>query len=86
MSKNNLISVFLNSPLKLYRGILQYFKKSKLARILLFIVIIKLAIFYGFFKKYYFPKYMNPKWKSEQQRIEYTKETIIKNHKSNRHD
>jgi hypothetical protein len=41
---------------------------SRLARILLLIVFLKILIFYGFLKGFLFPRYLKPKWESDEHR------------------
>lgn len=61
----------LSSPFRnISRTIYQYLKASKLARILIIIVIVKMLVFHGLFKSYLFPKYFKPKWDSKEHRID----------------
>jgi hypothetical protein len=74
----NFILLHIASPIfKLGRNVFVFFKNSKTARILLLIVIIKFSIFYGFFKSYLFPRYLKPKWETEEHRINEVTRTII---------
>lgn len=57
-------------------GIL-YIKRSKMAKILLIIILIKFLIFYGFLKGFLYPRYLKPKWESEQHRIESVTHDLI---------
>lgn len=67
-------------------GIIDTFRQSKTARALLLIVIIKLSIFYGFFKSYWFPNHLKPEWESEQHRIEDVTNSLIYKHKNTEND
>lgn len=66
--------VFISAP---FSVIYNFFRSSKTARVLLIIVIIKFSIFYGFFKSFLFPRYLKPKWESEEHRIEHVTKHII---------
>ena len=44
------------------------FRKSKLAKALLIIVLIKILIFYGFLKEFLYPRFIKPKWDSKEHR------------------
>lgn len=44
------------------------FRNSKLAKVLLIIVLIKILIFYGLLKGFIYPRYLKPKWDSEEHR------------------
>ncbi len=83
---NNFLYKNFRSFLGFFPFIYKYFKNSKTARILLIIVVIKFSIFYGFFKRYYFPKYLKPKWESEQHRIEDVTNRIINTNKKTEND
>jgi hypothetical protein len=56
---------------------IQYIKRSKMAKILLIIILIKFLIFYGFLKGFLYPRYLKPKWESEQHRIESVTHDLI---------
>ena len=45
-----------------------FFRNSKLAKALLLIVLIKILIFYGFLKGFLYPRYLKPKWDSNEHR------------------
>ncbi|MFO8055341.1 MAG: DUF4492 domain-containing protein [Bacteroidales bacterium] len=62
------------------------FRNSKTARLLFLILVIKLSIFYGFFKSYWFPVHLEPKWESEQHQIDEVTERIINTPKNNHDD
>ncbi|MGI6320676.1 MAG: DUF4492 domain-containing protein [Bacteroidales bacterium] len=62
-------------------SIRQLFRQSKIFRSLLIIVIIKFAIFYLFLKAFLYPRYLKPKWDSEEQRIEAITNDLTKNQK-----
>jgi len=70
----------------IFINIYKTFRYSRLARILLVIVIIKFSIFYGFLKGYLYPRYLKPKWENEQHRIDAVTEDLIKTNKTNTHD
>lgn len=53
---------------QIFATILNTFRHSRLARILLLIFLIKFAIFYGFLKGFLYPRYLKPKWESDEQR------------------
>lgn len=44
------------------------FRNSKLAKALLIIVLIKILVFYGLLKGFIYPRYLKPKWDSEEHR------------------
>jgi len=70
----------------IYTAIVGFFRSSRMARILLLIVLIKFAIFYGFLKGFLYPRYLKPKWQSEQHRIDAVTEDLLKQHKQQTHD
>ena len=76
---NHFITPFRN----IFRTISQYLKASKLARILIIIVIVKMLLFHGLFKSYLFPRYFKPKWDSKEQRIEDVIQHIVPEPKIN---
>lgn len=61
-------------------------RKSRLAKILLIIVFLKFLIFYGFLKGFLYPRYLKPKYESEQQRSEQVIEHITQSGKQLHHD
>lgn len=50
------------------KTVISYIGRSRLAKTLLIIVAIKFFIFYGVLKGFIFPRYLKPKWDSEEQR------------------
>ena len=66
----------------IYLTIFQYFKSSKLAKILIIIVIIKILIFHGLFQGYLFPKYFKPTWDSEKHQIDDVVKHIVPEQKN----
>ncbi len=56
-------------------------RNSRLAKILLLIVFLKFLIFYGFLKGFLYPRYLKPKYESEQQRSEQVIEHITQSGK-----
>jgi hypothetical protein len=52
----------------IFRNIYTTFRYSRLAQALLIIVLLKVLIFYGFLKGYLYPKYLKPKWESDEHR------------------
>lgn len=72
----------LISPIRsIYFSIYHYIKGSRLAKILIIIVIIKMLIFHGLFQGYLFPKYFKPKYDSEKQQIDDVVKHIVPEHK-----
>jgi hypothetical protein len=53
---------------QLFAYIFKAIKSSQLAKILLLIVFLKILIFYGFLKGFLFPRYLKPKWESDEHR------------------
>lgn len=83
----NKLSAFLyhfTTPFRnVFRTVYQYLKASKLARILIIIVIVKMLLFHGLFKSYLFPRYFKPKWDSKEQRIDDVIQHIVPEPKMN---
>ncbi len=72
------LRMILINPVKgIFNSVYMFFYRSKTARVLLLIVLIKFFIFYGFFKSYLFPRHLKPKWDSEQHRIDYVINEIV---------
>jgi len=61
-----------------FKAIIIPFKNSRTARILLIILLIKFAIFYGFLKTFLYPKYIKKKWDSKDERIDSVTKDILK--------
>ncbi len=61
-------------------------RKSRMAKILLLIIFFKFLIFYGLLKGFLYPRYLKPKWESEQHRIESVTEDLIQPIKNNSND
>jgi hypothetical protein len=49
-------------------GMYTTFRDSRLAKTLLIIVLIKVLIFYGFLKGFLYPRFLKPKWESDEHR------------------
>lgn len=58
------------------------FRKSKLAKALLIIVLIKILIFYGFLKGFLYPRYLKPKWDSKEHRSNEVMKDLLKKPKT----
>lgn len=69
-----------------FSNIPKTFRRSKTFRVLLIIVLFKFLIFYGFLKAYLYPRYLKPKWESEQHRIDSVTDDLIKNQKNKKYD
>ncbi len=82
----NTINHIINIPHDIFKHIYGVFRSSRTARVLLLIVLIKLSLFYGFFKNYWFPTHLKPVWESEQHRIEDVTKTIISTPKNKNND
>jgi len=61
-------------------------RESRLAKILLLIVFFKFVVFYGFLKGFLYPRYLKPKFESEQQRSEQVIEHITQSGKQIHYD
>ncbi len=81
-----LISIILYPFRAIFFPVISFFRASKTARILLLIVLIKFTIFYGFFKSFLFPRYLKPKWESEQHRIDEVTKVMTKETKTQNND
>lgn len=53
---------------QIFATMLFTFRHSRLAKTLLLILLIKILIFYGFLKGFLYPRYLKPKWESDEQR------------------
>jgi len=73
----------INPIRRIFFSVYLYIKGSRLAKILIIIVIIKMLIFHGLFQGYLFPKYFKPKWDSEQHQIEDVVKHIVPKPKNN---
>ena len=73
-----LVDFFSNIP--------NVFRRSRMFRVLLIVVLFKFLIFYGFLKAFLYPRYLKPKWESEQHRIDSVTEDLIKNQNNKNHD
>ncbi len=82
----NPISLVIKTLNGMFLAVYNKFRQSKTARALLLIVIIKIAIFYGFFKSYLFPVHLKPKWDSDNHRIEEVTRSLITNHNNTNED
>lgn len=74
---------FKNPFGRIFFSVYHYIKGSRLAKILIIILIIKMLIFHGLFQGYLFPKYFKPKWDSEQHQIEDVVKHIVPKQKNN---
>lgn len=82
-NKKKTLFYHLIAPFRsVYLAIFQYLKNSKLAKILIIIVIIKMLIFHGLFQGFLFPKYFKPKWDSEKHQIEDVVKHIVPEQKN----
>jgi hypothetical protein len=61
-----LIKSFFIGIAKIGANIYHTFRNSRLAKTLLIIVIIKVLIFYGFLKGFLYPRFLKPKWESDE--------------------
>lgn len=68
-----------SSAKRFWENIFNVFRQSRLARILLLIVLLKFLIFYGFLKGFLYPRYLKPKWESQEQRSEEVMQNLIQN-------
>jgi hypothetical protein len=74
----------LGAPFKrIFSAIYLFIKGSRLAKILLIIVIVKMLIFHGLFQSFLFPKYFKPKYDSEKQQIDDVVKHIVPEPKNN---
>ncbi|TCO10557.1 DUF4492 domain-containing protein [Natronoflexus pectinivorans] len=55
-------------------------KESSLAKILLLIIFLKFAMFYGFLKGYLYPTFLKPKYENEDHRSEEVIKKLLDNH------
>ena len=62
-------------------SILAIFRRSSLARILLFILLIKFLVFYGFLKGFLYPRYLKPHYDSDQHRSEQVMKDLLNTQK-----
>lgn len=60
------------------KTITSYIGRSRLAKTLLIIIAVKLFIFYGVLKGFVFPRYLKPKWDSDEQRRDAVIDDLIK--------
>src|SRR5690554_6142516 len=58
---------FLNSFVSIFVSGYQMFRRSRLARILLIIVVVKFLVFFGLLKGFLYPRFLEPHYESEQQ-------------------
>ena len=62
-------------------SILAIIRRSRLARILLFILLIKFLVFYGFLKGFLYPRYLKPNYESDQHRSEQVMKDLLNTQK-----
>jgi hypothetical protein len=64
------VKVALNWLLAFFTDGYRAIRSSRLARILLLILLFKFVMFYGFLKGFLFPRYLKPKYESDKHRSE----------------
>ena len=69
-------------PAAVYQGI----RASRLAKILLLIIGLKVLLFYGFLKGFLFPRYLKPHYESDAHRSEQVIDDLTKPHKPNTYE
>ncbi|MDD2195823.1 MAG: DUF4492 domain-containing protein [Bacteroidales bacterium] len=62
------MKVFFYGIVQVATNTITTFRNSKLAQVLLIIVLIKIFIFYGLLKGFIYPRYLKPKWDSKEHR------------------
>jgi len=62
------MKVFFYGIVQVVTNTITTFRNSKLAQVLLIIVLIKIFIFYGLLKGFIYPRYLKPKWDSKEHR------------------
>jgi hypothetical protein len=62
---------------QIFENIYTTFKTSRLARVLLLIVLLKAIVFYGFLKGFLYPRYLKPKWESDEHRSKQVLEDLL---------
>lgn len=80
------MTLFLNSCLRFFRDVASSISTSRLAKILLLIILLKFIFFYGFLKGFLFPRYLKPQYESEQHRSEQVLEDLTKTTKPAEND
>jgi hypothetical protein len=68
------------------KNIYRTFSQSRLAKSLLIIVLLKILIFYGFLKGFLYPRYLKPKWESEQHRSNQVMDDLLNKPKTSTYD
>lgn len=68
MKPQALIKTVFDPLIQIAGGMVSLFRRSKVARILLLIVLFKFIVFYGFLKGFLYPRYLKPKWESDEHR------------------
>lgn len=79
MAKDNPVCRFFTDAFRAVRA-------SRLARILLLILLFKVIMFYGFLKGFLFPRYLKPRYESEEHRTEQVIQDLTRKTKSERDD
>lgn len=72
----------MNSIAVLFVSGFQIIRSSRLAKILLLIVLIKFLFFFGFLKNFLYPRYLEPNYESEQQQSEEVIRDLTTTHNS----
>lgn len=62
------MKTFFYAIIQVVTNTITTFRNSKLAQVLLIIVLIKIFIFYGLLKGFIYPRYLKPKWDSKEHR------------------
>ena len=80
------MKVFFYGIVQVAKNTIVFFRNSKLAKILLIIVLIKILIFYGFLKGFLYPRYLKPKWDSKEHRSNEVMKDLLKKPKTYTYD
>lgn len=62
------MKTLLNDIAAVIKNSIGFIRGSRLAKTLLIIIAIKFLIFYGFLKGFLYPRYLKPKWESQEHR------------------
>lgn len=69
---------------RIYSFYMQGFRRMRLGRVLWAIILIKLALLFGVFKLFFFPDYLDTRFSSEEEKIDYVYENITKSSQQRR--
>lgn len=69
---------------RIYSFYVQGFRRMRLGRVLWAIILIKLALLFGVFKLFFFPDYLDTRFSSEEEKIDYVYENITKSSQQRR--